>query len=128
MIAPYLPELLPKRRSGTVLAEADPIRLGEAATGEADKIHQQGQSLSVVASWDLHIDDAHRWIPQHIALEGFALDGDATKGTNRPGELAHVPYPWLLLILSADITSGVSSRFWLAARAVSPPTQQNLRA
>jgi hypothetical protein len=35
-----------------VLAEADPIRVGEAAAREADKIHEQGQSLSVLPSRD----------------------------------------------------------------------------
>ena len=54
-------------------------------------------------SWDVNIDDAHRRIPQHIALEGFALDGDATNGTHRPEELAHMPYLWFLLISYADI-------------------------
>ena len=34
-----------------VLAEASPIRMGQSAAREADKIHKQGQSLSVVTSW-----------------------------------------------------------------------------
>src|SRR5437899_5141856 len=49
-------------RSGKVLAEADPIRMGQAAAREADKIHQQGQSLSGMPSRDVNIDDADRRI------------------------------------------------------------------
>jgi hypothetical protein len=59
--------------------------------------------LSVVASWDVDIDDAHRRIPQHVALEGLALDRDPADGTDRPRELAHMPYLWFLLISYADI-------------------------
>jgi hypothetical protein len=33
--------------------------MGQTAAREPDKIHQQGQSLSIVASWDVNIDDAH---------------------------------------------------------------------
>ena len=61
-----------------VLAEADPIRVGQAATREADKIREQGQSLSFIRGRDVHIDDARRQIAQHIGLEGLALDSDAT--------------------------------------------------
>jgi hypothetical protein len=56
-----------------------------------------------VPSWDVNIDDAHRRIPQHIALEGLALDRDPADGTDRPRELAHASYPWLLLISSGEI-------------------------
>src|SRR5271165_6555456 len=56
-----------------VLAETDPIRMGQAAAGEADKVHKQGQSLSVMPSRDVHIDDTHRRVAQHIAREGLAL-------------------------------------------------------
>ena len=56
-----------------------------------------------MASWDVNIDDARRRIPQHIALEGLALDGDTTNGTRRPGKLAHVPYLWFLVISQVDI-------------------------
>jgi hypothetical protein len=59
--------------------------------------------LSVVASWDVNIDDARRRIPQHIALEGLALDRDPADGTDRPRELAHASHPWLLLISSGEI-------------------------
>ena len=83
-----------------VLAEADPIRVGKAAAGEADKVHKQGQSVPVMPGRNVDIDHAHLRIAQHIALEGFALDGNATNGTRRPEELAHVSYPWLQLMLS----------------------------
>src|SRR5580704_3473713 len=52
---------------------------------------------------NVHIDDAHRRITQHIALEGLALDRDSADGTDRPGELAHASYPWRLLISSGEI-------------------------
>ena len=41
-----------------VLAEADPIRVREAAAGETDKVHKQRQSLSVMPGRDVHIDRA----------------------------------------------------------------------
>jgi hypothetical protein len=85
------------------LAEADPVRMGQAAAREADKVYKQGQSLSVMSSRDLHVDDAHRRIPQHIALEGLAPDRDPADGTDRPRELAHASHPWLLLISSGEI-------------------------
>src|SRR5580704_9438518 len=52
---------------------------------------------------NVHIDDAHRRITQHIALEGLALDRDSADGTDRPGELAHASYSWRLLISSGEI-------------------------
>ena len=58
-----------------VLAEADPVRMGQATARKANKIYQQRQSLSVMPSREVHIDDTHRGIAQHIALEGLALDG-----------------------------------------------------
>jgi hypothetical protein len=76
-----------------VLAEAGPIRMGKAAAREADKIHKQGQSCSVVPGWDIHIDDAHRRITQSIVLEGLALDRDTADATHRSDELTHAPYP-----------------------------------
>ena len=51
---------------------------------------------------DVHIDDAHRGITEHVALEGFALDDDATNGTHRPEN-----WRMLLPLASADLTSGV---------------------
>src|SRR5271165_1191405 len=81
-----------------VLAETDPIRMGQAAAGEADKVHKQGQSLSVMPSRDVHIDDTHRRVAQHIAREGLALDREAAEGAHRPEELAHASYP-----ASADV-------------------------
>jgi hypothetical protein len=50
-----------------VLAKTDPIGVGQAAAREPDKIHKQGQSLSVVPSRDVDIDDAHRRITQHCS-------------------------------------------------------------
>jgi hypothetical protein len=82
-----------------VLAEGDPIRLRQAAAREANKIHKQGQSLSVMFGRDVDIDDARRRITQHVALEGLALDRDAADGTHRPEKLPHKSYPQLLLIL-----------------------------
>ena len=58
---------------------------------------------------NVDIDHAHPRIAQHIALEGFALDGNATNGTRRPEELAHASYPWLQRMLSRGITAGGSS-------------------
>jgi hypothetical protein len=52
---------------------------------------------------DVHIDDAHRRVTQHIRLEGLALDGEPADGTHRPEELAHASYPWRLLISSGEI-------------------------
>ncbi len=69
-----------------ILAKAHPIRVGQAAAGETDQIHQQGQSLSVMPCRDVHIDGARRRITQHIALEGLALDrysADGTQSTRR---------------------------------------------
>jgi hypothetical protein len=54
-------------------------------------------------SRDVDIDDASRWITQHIALEGLALDREASDRTRRPGKLAHVPYFWFLVISQARI-------------------------
>jgi hypothetical protein len=48
------------------------VRARQAAAREADKVHKQGQSLSVMPSRDRHVDDAHRRITQHIRLEGLA--------------------------------------------------------
>jgi hypothetical protein len=90
-----------------VLAEADPIRMKQAAAREADKIDEQGQSLSVMPSRDVHIDGAYRRVTQHVTLEGLALDSDPADGTHRPKEPAHASYPWLLLIFSADITTAI---------------------
>ena|SRR5271170_3441328 len=80
-----------------VLAEANPIRVREATAREPGKIHQQAQRLSVMPSRDVHIDDAHRRISQHINLEDLALDRDAANRAHRPEELAHALYPRLLL-------------------------------
>jgi hypothetical protein len=75
-----------------VLAEANPIRLRQAAAREPDKIDQQGKSVSVVSRWDVDIDDARRRITEHVALEGLAFDGDTGHGARRPEELAHRLY------------------------------------
>ena len=77
-----------------VLAKTGPIRVRQAASCETDKVDKQGQSLSVMPSRDVNIDDAHRRITQHIALEGLALDRDPADGTHRPEEPAHMPYLW----------------------------------
>ena len=49
----------------------------------------------------------HRRITQHITLQGLALDRDPADGTDRPEEFAHAPDPWLLLILSAEMTTAI---------------------
>jgi hypothetical protein len=67
--------------------------MGQPAAREADEIHQQGQSLSVVPRRDIHIDDPRRRITQHIALEGLALDSEPADGTGRPEKLAHRVLP-----------------------------------
>src|SRR6202011_910388 len=54
-----------------VLAEADPIRMKQAAAREADKIDEQGQSLSVMTSRGVHIDGAYRRVTQHVTLEAW---------------------------------------------------------
>ena len=59
----------------------------------AHKIDKQGQSLSVMPSRDIHIDQVHRWITQQISFEGLALDGDPADGTDRAEELARTSYP-----------------------------------
>jgi hypothetical protein len=59
-----------------VLAEAGPICVGQAAARKPDKIDKQGQSLPVMPSREVDIDDAHRRITHHITLEGLALDRD----------------------------------------------------
>ncbi len=59
-----------------VFAEADPIRMRQAAAGEADKIHQQGQSLSVMPSRDVHIDDRADGSPSILLLRASALDSE----------------------------------------------------
>ena len=61
------------RRSGRFSWKPAQFVWDKPLTRQADKIHQQGQSVFLVASWDVNIDDAHRRIPQHIALEGLAL-------------------------------------------------------
>jgi hypothetical protein len=81
-----------------VLAKAGPICMRQAAAGEADKIQQQGQPLPVMSSRDVHVDDARRWIAQHIALEDVAFDGDSADCPDRPREPAHASRSWLLLI------------------------------
>jgi hypothetical protein len=45
-----------------VLAEADPIRMGQAAAREADEVHKQRQPCSVMPGREIHIDHARRWI------------------------------------------------------------------
>jgi hypothetical protein len=82
-----------------VLAEAYPIRVGEAATREANKIHEERQALSVMPGRDIDVDNSRRRITQHIALQGVALDGDPTDRTCRAEKLAHVAHPWFLLTL-----------------------------
>ena len=72
-----------------VLAEACPVRVREAASGEADEIDEQWQSFSVMPGRDVDIDGAHRGIAQHIALQRPALDRDAADRTHRPEEFAH---------------------------------------
>src|SRR5690349_14970040 len=69
------------------------VRSRQPATRKADKIYQQGQSLSLVTSWDVNIDNAHRRIPQHIALEGFALDVTRLTEPMGPGNLHMRPTP-----------------------------------
>src|SRR5229473_1760466 len=91
VIAPYPPELLPNtprrpgpphpkrcsiagsisrsRKSSQAPVEADSIGMGQAAAREPDEIDQEGQSLSVMPSRDVNVDDAHRRIAQHIILE-----------------------------------------------------------
>src|SRR5215831_19430229 len=81
-----------------VLAEANPIGMGQAASGEADEVDEQRQSLCVTPGRDVDIDDAHRRITQHIILEGLALDGESVDRTHRPEKFAHALYP----IASAD--------------------------
>jgi hypothetical protein len=82
-----------------LLAEAEPIRLISAAAGEADKIHKQEQSLSVMPSRDVDIDDARQRITQHIALECLAIAGEAAGGAHRPRRT----YACVLPSLSADV-------------------------
>src|SRR5437762_139967 len=40
---------------------------------------------------EVHIDDTHRWVAQHVGLEGATLDTDPTDGTHWPEKLAHAP-------------------------------------
>src|SRR5947209_1907897 len=54
-------------------------------------------------SRNVHVDDAHRRITEHVTLKGLALDNDPGDGTHQPKELAHASYPGLLLILLADM-------------------------
>ena len=81
--------------------------------------------MSVMPSRDVHIDDAHRRITQHITLEGLALDSDAANRTHRPEEFAHASYPWLLLISPADITTSDPSSL-STVRAVSNAVCQKI--
>jgi hypothetical protein len=84
-----------------VFAEADPIRMGQATTREADQIHKQGQFLSVMPSRDVHIHGAHRRIIKHIIFQRLTLDHDSADGTQRPEEPTHAPLP----LASVDIIS-----------------------
>jgi hypothetical protein len=95
-----------------VLAEADPVRMGEAAAGETDKVHQQRQALSAMPGREVHIDDAHQRITQHVALEGLALDSDPADATYRPEEFTHAP----LTPGSSDHISGHHYRIHQALR------------
>src|SRR5438477_6370233 len=45
-------------------------------------------------SRNVHVDDAHRRITEHITLEHLALDGDPADRTHRPQKLAHASYSW----------------------------------
>src|SRR6267378_753564 len=92
VIAPYPPELLPNTprcpgpphpKRCSVAGSISCSRKSSQAPMEAELIHQQGQSSSVMPCGDIHIDRAHRWITQHIALEGLALDRDSTDRTDR---------------------------------------------
>ena len=83
-----------------VLAEADPIRVRQAAAGEADKIHQQRQSLSIMSRREVHIHGARRRVTEHVVLEGLALDRDAADGTRRPEKLAHLCPRLLRLVVN----------------------------
>ena len=44
-----------------------------------------------MAGGEVHIDDAHRWIAQHVGLEGVTLDTDPTDGTHWPKNLRMRP-------------------------------------
>jgi hypothetical protein len=63
--------------------------MGKAAPREADKVDEQGLSLSVVPGRDIHIDKARRGIAEHVALEGLAFDREAGDGADRSEISAH---------------------------------------
>ena len=71
--------------------EADPIRVRQPAAGEADEIHQQRQTFSVVPGRQVYVDDAHRWIAEQVVFESAALDGDAADEAGRSEKPAHAP-------------------------------------
>jgi hypothetical protein len=77
-----------------VLAKADPIRMGQAAAREPDKIDKQRQSLPDMPSRDVNIDDTGCRIAEHVARESLALNRDAGERTHRPEEPAHASYPY----------------------------------
>ena len=81
-----------------VLAQADPIRFGQAAAGEADKIETNKGSLcpscpAGTYTSTIRIDGS----PSMVPFEG-ALDRDAADATRRPEELTHALGSWVLLI------------------------------
>jgi hypothetical protein len=45
-----------------VLAEPDPVCMGQAAASKSDKVHKQRQSFSVMSGREIHINDARRRI------------------------------------------------------------------
>ncbi len=72
-----------------VLAEADPIRMGQAAAGEPDQIDQQRQVPPVVPGRDIDVDDALRRIAEHVARQRLALDRHPADRTRRAEKPAH---------------------------------------
>src|SRR5205823_10644409 len=42
-----------------------------------------------MARRQIHVDNPHRWVTQHVAPKSLALDTNSADGTHRPEELAH---------------------------------------
>ena len=85
-----------------VFAETGPIGMRQAAAGEADQIHEQRQSLSVMPGRNVDVDGARRRIAEHVAFERLALDRNPDDRTRRPEKLSHAQFSCFCAIRSAD--------------------------
>ena len=78
----------PVEALGHVLAEILPVGMRRAAGGEADNVHQQRQSMPVMAGGDVDVDEPLRRIAERFSLQDFAVDGPAVNVARGGGKVA----------------------------------------